>query len=62
MIPCPFRPHKCNTILTGTRLMKLHRNMPNATFKRGMDDYSMAFKSFNAFKSHSYRYHNKGHL
>jgi len=41
------------------RHMKLHRYLPNATFKCGIANCSLVFKSFNAFKSHSYRYHNE---
>ncbi|XP_013879329.1 uncharacterized protein LOC106528650 isoform X2 [Austrofundulus limnaeus] len=57
MILCQFCRHKTEALFTYVKHMKLHRNLPNVSFKCGMTTCNMAFKNFNAFKSHSYRYH-----
>jgi hypothetical protein len=56
---CQFCSYEFETVLAYVRHMKLHRNLPNATFKCGIASCCLVFKSFNAFKSHSYRYHNE---
>lgn len=59
MIPCQFCSLKCGTVFEYVRHMRLHRHSANGSFKCGVTNCSMNFKNFNAFKSHSYRYHKR---
>ena len=57
MFPCQFCGQECDTILSYTRHMRIHRNIPNATFRCGLPICQRTYNKFAAFKTHQFRHH-----